>query len=255
MLHYASNLDPQIQMAFTTQAEGNLALHVNDDPQQVRENRAQLEKRIGVRAFSLRFMNQTHSVSVQQVTEDPAVDATRVPAPNCDGMISARAAAPLAVMVADCLPVLFVGRDARTGEIATAAVHAGRRGLLEGILPETVRQLSALGATGIEAVIGPAICGSCYEVPEQMRAESERLLPGIGGETSWGTPALNLPDAALRQLEALGVGVRNSEQCTLENPEYFSHRRSHSSGRIAGVIWKNPEGPATHRSLDTDLRR
>lgn len=239
MLHYASNLDPQIHLAFTTQAEGNLALHVNDDPYTVREHRARLEERIGVPRFSLNFMHQVHSAQVREVATMPGQDPAEQTAPTCDGLISATAAEPLAVMVADCLPVLFVGRNRSTGVSSTAAVHAGRRGLLDGILVETVRQFRRLGAEEIEAVIGPAICGSCYEVPESMRVQSEAALPGISSTTSWGTPALDLPRAAEKQLADLGVTVRLSGQCTLENQGYFSYRRDPESGRLAGVIWKN----------------
>lgn len=246
MLHYVSNLDPLIRLAFTTQAEGNLALHVKDDPQIVRNNRAKLEERIGVRRFSLRFMNQIHSAKVHRVAPQPEHDWHVPTAPTCDGLLSAAASEPLAVMVADCLPVLFVGHNPTTAQSSTAAVHAGRRGLLDGILSNTVQQLQKLGATQIEAVIGPAICGSCYEVPEEMRLASEAKLAGISSVTMWGTPALDLPNAAVRQLQELGVSVRNSAQCTLENSDYSSHRRSASSGRIAGVIWKKPQPAATH---------
>ncbi|WP_431709641.1 peptidoglycan editing factor PgeF [Glutamicibacter uratoxydans] len=238
MLHYVSNLDPQIHLAFTTQAEGNLALHVNDDPHQVRENRASLESRIGVRAFSLKFMNQVHSATVLRLIQDSTTKHSEQQVPTCDGLVSVDAADPLAVMVADCLPVLFVGRNEQAEQTITAAVHAGRRGLLDGILRHTVQQMQELGSDQIEAVIGPAICGACYEVPETMRAESEEVMPGIGSVTRWGSAGLDLPAAASEQLENLGVSVRNSAQCTLENPQYYSYRRSSSSGRIAGVIWK-----------------
>lgn len=239
MLHYASNLDPQIHLAFTTQAEGNLALHVNDDPHTVWANRARLEERIGVRRFSLNFMNQVHSAVVYPVDGTGPGVQPDAPAPTCDGLISIKGDQPLAVMVADCLPVLFVGLNPATGQSSTAAVHAGRRGLLDGILPETVRQLRERGATKVEAVIGPAICGHCYEVPEQMREESEEVLAGISSTTGWGTPALDLPAAAARQLEHLGVQVRDSGHCTLEDQRYFSYRRDPASGRLAGLVWRN----------------
>lgn len=240
MLHYfASNLDPRIKLAFTTQAEGNLALHVNDDPSLVGENRAKLEDLIGVRRFSLNFMNQIHSSDIHQVgtaTRDSWIDP---PAATCDGLIDVKGEQPLAVMVADCLPVLIVGlvkgADATT---VTAAVHAGRRGLLDGILSKTVDQMRALGTEEIEAVIGPAICGKCYEVPADMAQESEVQRPGIRSVTSWGTPALDLPASAESELAALGVMVRQSGICTLEDERFFSYRRSSRSGRLAGLIWR-----------------
>lgn len=238
MLHYASNLDPQIHLAFTSQAEGNLALHVNDDPQQVRANRARLEERIGVRSFSLTFMNQVHSATVLNAEQRAEQQGAESAAATCDGLISPTGTTPLAVMVADCLPVLLVGHNPQNNSSATAAVHAGRRGLLDGILPETVKQLTEMGATRIEAVIGPAICGRCYEVPQEMLEKSEARVPGIGSITSWDTPALDLPRAAAGQLRDLAVQVRNSGICTLENPEYYSYRRDRHSGRFAGIIWR-----------------
>lgn len=240
MLHYfASNLNPSIKLAFTTQAEGNLALHVNDDPALVGENRAKLEDLIGVRRFSLNFMNQIHSSDLHQVGMSSRSSWTEPPAATCDGLIDPNGQQPLAVMVADCLPVLFVGvgKD-RESTAVTAAVHAGRRGLLDGILSKAVDQMLTLGAEDIEAVIGPSICGRCYEVPAEMARESEDLRPGIRSSTSWGTPALDLPGSAEAELAARGVRVQQSGLCTLEDERFFSYRRSSNSGRLAGLIWR-----------------
>ncbi|GGL75207.1 polyphenol oxidase family protein [Glutamicibacter protophormiae] len=238
MLHFASNLDPSIQLAFTSQAEGNLALHVNDDPRRVAENRARLEDSIGVRRFSLNFMNQVHSARIHAVDGAQRTSWSEPEAPTCDGLIDPTGLEPLAVMVADCLPVLFVGRNPETGSSLTAATHAGRRGLLDGILSKTVQQLRSHGAVQIEAVIGPSICGNCYEVPLQMAEESERQRPGIRSKTSWGTDALDLPASAARELELLDVHVRLCGVCTLEDERFFSYRRSTESGRLAGLVWR-----------------
>lgn len=237
MLHFASNLDPSIQLAFTSQAEGNLALHVNDDPRLVAENRARLEDLIGVRRFSLNFMNQVHSADVHEVQPVQRTSWLEPAAPTCDGLLDATGAQPLAVMVADCLPVLFVGRNSQSGQTLNAATHAGRRGLLDGILANTVQSLRAHGADVMEAVIGPSICGRCYEVPEDMAQESEQLRPGIRTATRWGTPGLDLPASAEDELRGLGVDVRQSGVCTLEDENYYSYRRLRSSGRLAGLIW------------------
>ncbi|GAA1413749.1 laccase domain protein Cgl2154/cg2365 [Glutamicibacter uratoxydans] len=248
MLHFASNLDPRIQLAFTTQSEGNLALHVNDDPDTVGENRARLEDRIGVRRFSLQFMNQVHSNILHDAELVERSQWNEPPAPTCDALIDASGEVPLAVMVADCLPVLFVGTGGPSGPTVTAAVHAGRRGLLDGILARTVVRLHELGASQIEAVIGPAICGRCYEVPVQMAEESESLRPGIRTTTSWGTDSLDLPASAQQELENLGVQVLQSGACTLEDERFFSYRRSEKSGRLAGLIWRDINADATRRT-------
>ena len=114
------------------------------------------------------------------------------------------------------------------------------RGLLDGVLPAVVEALRARGAQRISAQIGPCVCAQCYEVPEQMAEESEQSLPGIRTTTRWGTPGLDLPGAAARQLEQLGVQVEvvaeDSPRCTLENEGLSSHRRDPSSGRIAGIV-------------------
>ena len=239
MLHFASNLDPSIQLAFTSQAEGNLALHVNDDPRLVAENRARLEDSIGVRRFSLHFMNQIHSTEVVHIASERRTSWAEPEAPTCDALVDPTGREALAVMVADCLPVLFVAKDAARKQTFTAAAHAGRRGLLDGILTRTVSELQALGGTQIEAVIGPAICGRCYEVPESMALESEESRPGIRSNTSWGTTALDLPASAQKELSGLGVSVQQSGICTLEDERFFSYRRSSRSGRLAGLIWPN----------------
>ncbi|WP_404285712.1 polyphenol oxidase family protein [Glutamicibacter arilaitensis] len=237
MLHFASNLDSSIQLAFTTQAEGNLALHVNDDPLLVGEHRAKLEDSIGGRRFSLHFMNQIHSTEVVHVAPGLRTAWNEPEAPTCDALIDPSGREPLAVMVADCLPVLFVARDTRNDRTFTAAAHAGRRGLLGGILARTVGELQQLGADKVEAIIGPAICGRCYEVPEAMAAESEFERPGIRTNTSWGTASLDLPASAEQELSALGVLVQQSKICTLEDERFFSYRRTPLAGRLAGLIW------------------
>lgn len=136
------------------------------------------------------------------------------------------------MQTADCLPVVF---SAASGQIV-AAVHAGRRGLLGGILEETAQRIRSLDGGTIDALIGPAICGRCYEVPADMADESEALIPGIRSVTSWGTPALDLPRAAASSLAARGVRVDIDERCTLEDAGLFSYRADSSCGRQALII-------------------
>ncbi len=95
-----------------------------------------------------------------------------------------------------------------------------------------------LGADGlrVRAVVGPAICGRCYEVPHALRAEVGAVVPEAAATTSWGTPSLDLPAGVLAQLEAAGVAARALPVCTREDPRLFSHRRDGLTGRFAGVI-------------------
>ncbi|WP_308206312.1 peptidoglycan editing factor PgeF [Arthrobacter zhaoxinii] len=233
MFWWHRQVGDNLQVAFTNTSAGNLALHVGDDPAAVLQRRAALEAQMGVAAGSLRFMNQIHSAVVEEAA-DPDCEA-----PTADGLISTDGSAPLAVMVADCVPVLLAGTRA-DGVSVTAAVHAGRRGLLDRILPEAVDRMRAAGGTGIQAWIGPCVCGECYEVPADMQAESVALLPATAATTRSGTPALDLPAGAQAQLEDLGVAVERVAGCTLENEDLFSHRRDPATGRLAGLIWQRP---------------
>lgn len=151
---------------------------------------------------------------------------------------------PLGVLVADCLPVLFIAVGPRGEAVRVAAAHAGRAGVLNGILGKTVEALrSAEPEAQIRAVIGPAVCAGCYEVPEEMAADAEHAEPGIRARTRWGSPSLDLKGAARRQLERLGVEVTDVGVCTVESSEHSSHRRDPGSGRIAGLIVP-PAGPS-----------
>jgi YfiH family protein len=220
--------------AFTGSAAGNLALHVGDDPAAVRARRAKLEGRLGLAAGALRFMNQVHSARVGTVAagDGPAADG----GPELDALVCPGGDVPLAVMVADCLPVLFAARGPGGGWM-TAAAHAGRRGLLDGILANTAAALAAAGGRQLQAWVGPSICGRCYEVPAGMQDEACAKLPALRSETSWGTPALDLASGAAEVLAGLDVQVHQVGGCTLENEALFSYRRDPGCGRFAGLIW------------------
>ena len=222
-----------LRVAFTNTSAGNLALHVGDDREAVQKRRRALEERMGIRPETLRFMEQVHSATVAQVpTPGPA---QRDAPPVADALLSPDGSAPLAVMVADCVPVILAGTRS-AGKPVTAAAHAGRAGLLTGILLNTVQAMRGAGAGDLSAWIGPSVCGRCYEVPEAMLADAAHL-PSAASQTSWGTPALDLPAAAEAQLEALGVDTVRLSGCTMEEPDLFSHRRDAPTGRFAGLIW------------------
>jgi YfiH family protein len=253
MLRYEPAGFPGTHVAFTGVPEGNLALHVGDNPARVSARRRRLEERLGLAPHGLRFMNQTHSVRVHrfpghdggaagQARGEPVPPEGRGQAdpgsrgPDADALLSEDGSTPLAVMVADCLPVVLVARIPGGG-VATAAVHAGRKGLLGGILQNTLAGLREIGGTGIGAWIGPAICGRCYEVPADMAREAEAVLPGISGTTSRGTTGLDLPGAAARLLAGAGVQVHATGSCTLEGDSHHSYRRDAGTGRFAGIVW------------------
>jgi YfiH family protein len=215
-----------VSVAFTDAAAGNLALHVGDDPVEVGLRRADLERTIGAAPQGLRFMNQVHGTTVAVMDQGTA-------APEADAMVSR--GFPLAVMVADCIPVLLAG-DSAEGPVL-AAVHAGRPGLAGGVIPAAVGTMKSLGASGIRAWLGPSICGNCYEVPAAMQAEVAAAVPAARSTTTRGTPGLDLPAGARSQLERLDISVEYCGPCTLETESLFSYRRNNNTGRFAGVVW------------------
>ena len=211
--------------------ELNLAVHVGDDPVQVSANRELLAARLGT--ARLAALNQVHGRDVTIVDADsPAI-------PTADAMVTTEAGVALMVLVADCLPVLLV--DVRHG--VAAAAHAGRPGLAAGVLQATVEAMTDVGASARDtvAVIGPGICGGCYEVPADLRDEVELTVPGSAATTRWGTPSVDLAAGALGILERLGLGqIRRTDSCTFEDPQLFSYRRDRVTGRFAGVVMLTP---------------
>lgn len=216
-------------VAFTDAGAGNLALHVGDDSAGVLRRREVLEEEAGLETGHFQYMNQVHGNNVADIGES-------TDGPTADAMVSL--GRPLAVMVADCVPVVMVG-EARGKVPVLAVAHAGRPGVASGVVPATVARMRAAGATEIRAWIGPSICGACYEVPEDLRADVAAAVPAAWSTTSWGTPGLDLPAGARSQLTAEGIAVEYSGPCTLENEGLFSYRRNAQTGRFAGLVWAN----------------
>ena len=212
--------------------ELNLGGAVGDDTGAVLTNRAIAAKALDLEPDAVVWMNQVHGKDVAAV-DGPWRDG---PIPQVDGVVTGRRGLALAVLTADCTPVLLA--DPEAGVVAAA--HAGRPGMVAGIVPETVRAMVSLGAEPgrIIARTGPAVCGRCYEVPEQMRAEVAAAEPAAWAETSWGTPAVDVTAGVHAQLEALGVVDRQaSDVCTLESRDHYSYRRDRTTGRLAGYVW------------------
>jgi YfiH family protein len=205
----------------------NLGGQVGDDPAAVDSNRALVASTLDVPRDQLLFMGQCQGSDVAFVdgpwqAEPPAVDA----------MVTTSTDLALAVLVADCTPVLLVDRVAGVA----AAVHAGRPGMMEGVVGRAVDAMTDLGARSISAVVGPSVCGRCYEVPAAMRAEAGRVS-AVTATVSWqGTPAIDVAAGVVDQLRARSVAVRWIGGCSRESDGLFSYRRRHRTGRFAGVI-------------------
>ncbi|MEU2185015.1 peptidoglycan editing factor PgeF [Streptomyces thermolilacinus] len=213
--------------------ELNLGGAVGDDPAAVRQNRKIAADRLGVDPERVVWMHQVHGRTVHVVDGPwPAEGAV----PEGDGVATARRGLPLAVLTADCVPVLLA--DPVAGVVAAA--HAGRPGMAAGVVPAAVETMTALGAepSRIVARTGPAVCGRCYEVPAALRDEVAAGEPAAWAETSWGTPAIDVVAGVHAQLERLGVRDRRASQvCTRESGDHFSYRRDRTTGRLAGYVW------------------
>ncbi|MER6468349.1 peptidoglycan editing factor PgeF [Streptomyces collinus] len=212
--------------------ELNLGGAVGDDPGSVRLNRELAAKTLGLDPGHVVWMNQVHGAGVAVVDAPWGAE----PVPEVDALVTSRRGLALAVLTADCVPVLLA--DPVAGVVAAA--HAGRPGMIKGVVPAAVRAMAELGAEPgrIVARTGPAVCGRCYEVPEAMRAEVAAVEPAAHAETSWGTPAVDVGAGVHAQLERLGVDDRaQSPACTLESGDHFSYRRDRTTGRLAGYVW------------------
>ena len=238
-----------VHVAWTGQDAGNLGFHVvaEEDAagrQAVRDARRRVERTMGVPEGATLYLDQVHSPDVAWADGPGWGEA---PGPTADAAVSRDGARPLAVMVADCLPVVLV--DEATG--ATAVAHAGRRGLLDGVLEATVERLLSLrpadtrSGPGLRAWVGPGVCGRCYEVPERMRAEAAARVAATASTTSWGTPGLDLPAGAVAILRERGVATAVVDACTLEDERLFSHRRAPGRGRFVGLVWRTDEDAPT----------
>jgi YfiH family protein len=213
--------------------ELNLGGAVGDDPDAVRTNRELAAKSLGVEPDRVVWMNQVHGADVV-VVDEPWGSSPEIP--SVDAIVTTRRGLALAVLTADCVPVLLA--DPVAG--IAAAAHAGRPGMIAGVVPAALRAMTDLGAepSRIVARTGPTVCGRCYEVPEAMRAEVSAVEPAAYAETSWGTPAVDVSAGVHAQLERLGVRDRErSPVCTRESRDHFSYRRDRTTGRLAGYVW------------------
>ena len=232
MYAFRTSVGP-VDLAFTDRVGGvsapprdslNLAVSDDDDPPAKTRNHEILLDDFAPGAL-LADLYQVHGNDV--------ADAVPGERPECDGIVTREADVVLMVRAADCVPVVLA--DPEAGVIGAA--HSGRLGMVSGVVPATADRMRQLGADRIEAWIGPAICGQCYEVPAALQAEVADVVPQSVATTSWGTPALDIVAGVRAQLEAAGVEVHPVTRCTLESPDLYSYRRDGAAaGRQAGVV-------------------
>lgn len=234
----------RVRRVVTTRAGGrsgapyqsfNLGDRVGDDPAAVSANRERLAQELGLAPDHVIWMEQVHGRTAAVVS-----GPRTTPLEATDAVIATEPGVAVAVLVADCVPILL--SDPTAGVVA--AVHAGRVGARVGVLPVALDAMRDAGAKieNVEVLLGPSVCGDCYEVPADMRADVERHLPGSATKTRTGTPGLDLRAGLWQQLSAAGVArIGVDPRCTVEDKTLFSHRRDGTTGRLAAVTWLEPE--------------
>lgn len=227
----------RVSWSFTDRAGGsstgdfdslNLGGHVGDEAAAVEANRAQVAASVGVPRDHLLFLQQCHGAEVVVATGPWEAGGP----PPADGVVTATVGVALAVLVADCTPVLLA--DAEAGVVG--AVHAGRPGMTAGIVDVAVERMRELGARDLRAVVGPSICARCYEVPEELRAAAAAVAPETSARSWSGTPAIDVAAGVVSQLVANDVAVQWVPGCAREDERLFSYRRDGRTGRYAGVV-------------------
>ncbi|AEV75046.1 uncharacterized protein, YfiH family [Mycolicibacterium rhodesiae NBB3] len=234
------NVTVRIRRVTTTRAGGvsappfdtfNLGDHVGDDPAAVAANRKRLAAAVGLGNDNVVWMNQVHGDRVVMV-DGPSAETID----DTDALVTTTPRLALAVVTADCVPVLL--GDARAGVVA--AVHAGRVGAQNGVVVRAVETMLAAGAHAedISVLLGPSVSGRNYEVPAAMAAEVEATLPGSRTTTAANTPGLDLRAGIARQLTDLGItSIAIDPRCTVADRNLYSHRRDAPTGRLASLVW------------------
>lgn len=202
----------------------NLAAHVGDDLDAVRRNRDLLETTIN--AGPLSWMGPVHGVDITVIDESTALT------PNVDALATTRSSVPLVTLGADCVPLLLAA-----GDIVIAA-HIGWRGFVDGMADTICDTVTRLGATIADAqvLLGPAICGRCYGIPDDRARAIERVAPSALVEATAGGVGADIRRGLTAVLAERGVDVQSIGPCTAEDAQYFSHRRDGVTGRQGGVI-------------------
>jgi YfiH family protein len=219
----------------------NLGLHVGDDLATVKKNRDALKAVLPNEPI---WLNQIHGTQVI----DADIGDARSDAPSADASVTTTPGRVLAIMTADCLPVLLASRD---GKVVGAA-HAGWRGLAAGVIEQTVAlmrskqalqtQTDAETQSEILAYLGPAIGPHAFEVGSEVRdifmAQNPASATCFEQLQEKGKYLADIYELACLRLNALGIEqIEGGGECTLQNPDYFSYRRDQQTGRMGSFIW------------------
>lgn len=214
----------------------NVGFRTGDRPERVRANRRRVAAALGVPPFAV--ARQVHGARVAMVdgaARGAGFDGPDTPLGRADALATRGAGVPLAVLVADCVPVAVASADEGT----LVAVHVGWRGLATGVVGEALRTFRR--RAGVAAAVGPAIGPCHYEVGEDVAAAVAGGHPaGAVVEPRGGRVYLDLPATVTAVLSAEGVErVEAAGACTACHPErFFSHRRDRTTGRQAMVAMR-----------------
>jgi YfiH family protein len=174
----------------------------------------QLSELIGKPIQLMHQVHGDHVVVLHNISEIPTADA----------LVTSNKEIALAVRVADCLPLLLYSEN------VVAAVHVGRKGLINKVAERAIDHMLNLGARQIQGVVGPHICGNCYEVGPDLYAQVTGAYPSTAGNGN----CLNLYAGLVEQLPS--ISLTNLNLCTKELPDYFSYRANDEFDRQVGVI-------------------
>jgi YfiH family protein len=207
---------------FTTRADGDLNADAVAPPVLAARWRAVADRPVV-------WLDEEHGTTVVVVDGDGHERA-----PRGDALVTTDVNRALGIWVGDCAPVALVADEG-----VVAAAHAGWRGLAAGVLGETAAAMRSLGATRIDAVVGPCIHAECYEFGTgDLFALASRFGLSVTATTSWGTPALDLPAAVRSALTAEQVTVIDvATPCTACDDRYWSHRRRGDRERHGMAVW------------------
>jgi len=215
----------------------NLGLHVGDDLATVQKNRDALKAVLPNEPI---WLNQVHGTQV--IDADNANACLDVA--SADASVTSTPGRVLAIMTADCLPVLLAGSD---GKVVGAA-HAGWRGLAAGVIEQTVALMRAKQSNGekaqaeILAYLGPAIGPHAFEVGSEVRdifmVQNPSSAACFEQLQEKGKYLADIYGLACLRLNALGIEhIEGGGECTLQDPDYFSYRRDQQTGRMGSFIW------------------
>lgn len=219
-------------------SEHNLAHHRPHVPSRLATARARIAEATGTDLDRWVTMRQVHGAIVATVEGRFGREIRGV-----DGLITRETDVALVVMAADCVPILLAGSS------CIAAVHAGWRGLVAGIVPAAVARMRELDGAdaAIGALVGPCIGACCYEVGADVLDAVGSRMPSAVTTSARGAPSVDLDRAVRATLDGLGVRIADRRPtCTRCSPGWFSHRADPASGRQVGIVVRRPPDDPRH---------